>query len=141
MIYLITCYHVINKDSLNFYEEIETIFDNIKQKINLKEKRNTWYNEESDFISIELKPEDQIDADPFEINDNCYNYEYDNNEYNNRGIIIPCFGDNNEIILPYGTIINSNKEKFMHDCCAKSGNSGAPILLVNNIKIIGIHTG
>ena len=63
------------------------------------------------------------------------------NEYNSRGITIPCFGDNNEIILPYGTIINSNNEKFMHNCNTKAGNSGAPIILVNNIKIIGIHTG
>ena len=29
----------------------------------------------------------------------------------------------------------------MHNCYTKSGNSGAPIVLVNNIKIIGIHTG
>ena len=29
----------------------------------------------------------------------------------------------------------------MHDCNTESGNSGAPIILVNNIKIIGIHQG
>ena len=64
-----------------------------------------------------------------------------NNEYCNMGIMFPCFNDNNEIIFPYGTIINSNDEKFKHDCNTKHGNSGAPVILVNNIKIIGIHTG
>ena len=107
----------------------------------MKEKRNIWFNEELDFIAIEIKNEDEIKVDTFEINDNCYNYEYDNNEYNSRGIIIPCFGDNNDIVLPYGAIINSNEEKLMHNCNTKYGNSGAPIILVNNIKIIGIHTG
>ena len=64
-----------------------------------------------------------------------------NNEYCNMGIMFPCFNDNNEIIFPYGTIINSNDGKFKHDCNTKHGNSGAPVILVNNIKIIGIHTG
>ena len=78
MMYLVTCYHVINKQILDFYEEIELIFNNNSKKLNLKEKRNKWYNEESDFIVIEIKPKDNINVDTFEINDNCYNYEYDN---------------------------------------------------------------
>ena len=129
IIYLVTCYHVINKQILEFYEEIELIFSGVSKKLNLKEKRNTWFNEELDFIAIEIKNEDNIKVNTFEINDNCYNYEYDNNEYNSRGIIIPCFGDNNEIVLPYGAIINSNNEKLMHNCNTKYGNSGAPIIL------------
>ena len=80
IIYLITCYHVINKETLDFYEEIELIFDNYIKKLSLKEKRNTWYNKDLDFIAIEIKNEDDIDVNTFEINDNCYNYEYDNNE-------------------------------------------------------------
>ena len=54
------CYHVINKQILDFYEEIELIFNNNSKKLNLKEKRNKWYNEESDFIVIEIKPKDNI---------------------------------------------------------------------------------
>ena len=78
-IYLMTCYHVIDKEILDFYEEIELIFNNIRKKFNLKEKRNTWYNKDLDFMAIEIKHEDNIDANIFEINDNCYNYEYNNN--------------------------------------------------------------
>ena len=29
----------------------------------------------------------------------------------------------------------------MYNCNTAPGNSGAPIILINNIKIIGIHTG
>ena len=43
--------------------------------------------------------------------------------------------------LPQGIINYSNNTKFMHNCNTVPGNSGAPILLINNIKIIGIHTG
>ena len=75
IIYLITCYHVINKKILDFYDEIELIFSNISHKLNLKEKRITWYNEELDFIALEIKKEDNMNIDTFEIDDNCYNYE------------------------------------------------------------------
>ena len=142
IIYLMTCYHVINKETLDFYDEIELIFNNSSHKLNLKEKRIAWYNKDLDFVALEIKNEDKMNVlDTFEIDDNCYNYEYDNNEYNNRGIMVPCFDDNNKIIFPYGTIINSNAIKFRHDCNTKPGNSGAPVVLVNNIKIIGIHSG
>ena len=142
MIFLVTCYHVISKEILDFYEEIQLIFNNnINKKLNLKVKRNKWYDKELDFMAIEIKDEDEIKVNIFEINDNCYNYEYDNNEYNKRSIVIPCFGDNNEIKLSYGIINYSENITFRHDCNTKYGNSGAPIILVNNIKIIGIHTG
>ena len=58
MIYLMTCYHIINKEILNFYEEIELIINNMSKKFNLKEKRNIWYNEKLDFMAIEIKTED-----------------------------------------------------------------------------------
>ena len=61
--------------------------------------------------------------------------------YNKRGTVIPCFDENNKIILSHGAVNFSDNKRFMHNCNTKPGNSGAPIILANNIKIIGIHTG
>ena len=122
MIYLVTCYHVITKTILKCYDEIELIFNNnkIKKKLNLKEKRNILSNDKLDFIAIEIKIKDEINVNTFEINDNCYNYEYDNNSYDKRGIIIPCFGENDELKLSHGIINYSQNIRFLHNCNTKN---------------------
>lgn len=141
-LYLITCYHVISNDIFKNYDEIELIFNNNKsKKLNIKEKRDVWFDNNLDFIAIEIKDNDELKVNTFEINDDYYKYDYNYMDFNKRSIIIPCLGDSNEINLPQGIINYPENEKFMHDCNTESGNSGAPIILVNNIKIIGIHQG
>ena len=92
-IYLVTCYHVITKAILDNYDKIKLIFNNYSIKFNLKEKRNILYDDKLDFMAIEIKNKDKIKVNAFEINDNCYNYEYDNIKYDKRGIIIPYIGE------------------------------------------------
>jgi len=141
VIYLLTCYHVITKQTLDYYDEIKLRFKNNSKTLNLKEKRNILYNDTLDFIAIEIKDKDKLNLKTFEINENCYNYEYDNNNYNKRSVIIPCLGENNEIELSSGIINYSDNKIFLHNCNTKPENSGAPILFVNNAKIIGMYTG
>ena len=138
---LVTCYHVITKEILDSYDEIKLIFNNYRVKLNLKEKRNVFYDDKLDFMAIEIKNIDGIKVSVFEINDDCYNCEYDNIKYDKKGIIIPCLGENNKVQLPQGIINYSDNKRFIHNCNNIPGNSGAPIILINNIKIIGIHTG
>ena len=140
-IYLVTCYHVITKTILDKYDKIKLIFNNYSIKFNLKEKRNILYDDKLDFMAIEIKNKDKIKVNAFEINDNCYNYEYDNIKYDKRGIIIPYMGEKNKVELTQGILNYSDNKRFMHNCNINPGNSGAPIILINNIKIIGIYTG
>ena len=140
-IYLVTCYHVITKAILDNYDKIKLIFNNYSIKFNLKEKRNILYDDKLDFMAIEIKNKDKIKVNAFEINDNCYNYEYDNIKYDKRGIIIPYLGKKNKVELKKGILNYSDNKIFMHNCNINPENSGAPIILINNIKIIGIHTG
>ena len=86
----------------------------------MKEKRNILSDEKLDFIAIEIKIKDEINVNTFEINDNCYNYEYDNNSYDKRGIIIPCFGENDELKLSHGIINYSQNIRFLHNCNTKN---------------------
>ena len=82
---------------------------------------------------------------PFEIDDNCYNSNFNIEEYNKRSIVIPSIGIKEEIELPQGIIEYIENERykdfFFHDCNTKPGFSGGPIILIYNLKIIGIHKG
>ena len=37
--------------------------------------------------------------------------------------------------------MHNRKNAFLHDCNTEHGFSGAPILLISNLKIMGIHLG
>ena len=144
---LITNYHVITKDILINKENIEIKLNNEEIKISLNLYRRIWINEEIDFTCIEILKEDNIIEiiNLFEIDDNCYNINYNNVEYDKRGIVIPSIGVGKDIELPNGIIKYIDKEKykhlFFHDCNTKPGFSGGPIILINNLKIIGMHKG
>ena len=144
---LITNNHIITKDMLINKENIEIKLNIKKIKISLNSERRFWSNEEIDFTCIEILKEDNIIEiiNPFEIDENCYNLNYNIEEYDQRGIVIPSMGIVNEIEFSQGAIylIKSEKHKnfFFHDCNTEPGFSGGPIILINNIKIIGIHKG
>ena len=144
---LITNHHVITKATLMNKENIEIIFNYKYLKISLNLYRRIWTNEEIDFTCIEILEEDNIidKINPFEIDDNCYDLNYNLKEYENRGIAIPKKIINEEIELSTGIFYFIENEKFkdifFHDCNTEPGFSGGPIILINNTKIIGIHKG
>ena len=130
---LMTNYHVINGNLLqNNYIEININEKIVKIYLNLK--RRKWTNEDLDYTCLEILKEDNLNVDSFEIEDN--NYDYKN--YDKLGIItIECQLNFDKGILSY----IPNSKLFYHDCNTESGYSGAPILLINNFKLIGIHCG
>jgi len=140
---LITNNHVITKNMLTYQENIEIKLNNKEIKISLSKNRRIWTNEEIDFTCIEIIKEDDIIEiiNPFEIDYNCYNIKYNIKEYDKRGIIIPGIKEK-EIEMPQGIIYYiKNEELFLHNCNTEDGFSGGPIILINNLKIIGIHKG
>ena len=96
---LITNNHVITKDMLTYQENIEIKLNNKGIKIALNKQRRIWTNEEIDFTCIEIIKEDNIIEiiNPFEIDDNCYNINYNVKEYDNRGIVIPSIGNKKKL--------------------------------------------
>ena len=125
------------------YIEIK-INKNIK-RITLNIKRRIWNNEEIDFTCIEIVKEDNIILNkPFEIEENSYNNNYNIKEYNQRGICNSSVGLKKEIEMDHGAIYYSeeyNDTFFYHDCNTEQGCSGGPIILIYNLKIIGMHKG
>ena len=115
---IITNNHVITKDMLKYKENIEIKLNNKEIKISLNLDRRIWTNEEIDFTCIEIIKEDNIIEiiNPFEIDDNCYNKNYDIKEYDKRGIVIPGIKEK-EIEIPQGIIYYIKNEKlFFHNC-------------------------
>ena len=142
---LITNYHIINNDMINYKEYIEIIINEKIEKINLNYKRRIWRNEEIDYTCIEIIKEDNIieNIKPFDINDNCYNKNYNNEIYDKKGIILVSIGKSKIIEIPQGIIyyIKNNNENFYHNCNTEGAFSGGPIILINNLTIIGMHKG
>ena len=81
---LITKNHAIKKDMLTNKENIKIKLNNQELIILLKLNRRIWTNEIIDFTCIEIIKEDNIIEiiNPFEIDDNCYNINYNIKEYN-----------------------------------------------------------
>ena len=142
---LITNYHVITEFMILYKNDIEIKIDNEISKISFKKYRRIWIDESIDFTCIEILKEDNLieKVDPFEIDENCYIKNYNIEEYGKRDIIIPSIGFTKENELGQGIVLYSENynDIFFHDCIAKSGFSGGPIILINSLKIIGIHKG
>ena len=142
-----TNYHVITKDILINNKNIEIKLNNKNIKISIHLYRRIWTNKEIDFTCIEILKEDNIieKLNPFEIDDNCYYSNFNTEEYDKRSIVIPSMKIIEEIELSQGIIYYLKNEKykqfFFHNCNTEPGFSGGPIILINNIKIMGIHKG
>ena len=62
-----------------------------------------------------------------------------NNLYNNNSIYLLSYPNNKDIFVSYGKILYTNNTDLIHNCKTLDGTLGAPILLTNNGKLIGIH--
>ena len=144
IICLVTNNHVITKYMITNKEYIEIKINNTIKNISLNYYRKIWTDENIDFTCIEIIDKDNIIKliNPFEIDDNSYNKDYNIKEYNKRGIVSGVIGGKEEIELPQGVIyyINNNS-LFFHNCNTEPGTSGGPLILINNLKLIGIHKG
>ena len=140
---LITNNHIITKEMLLNIDNIDIKINDKNKNILLNLDRKIWTDETIDFTCIEIIEEDNIIEmiNPFEIDDNCYNIDYDINGYDKKSIVLPLIGETKEIGLSQGITYNLEDEDalFFHDCNTKDGLWVGPIVLLNNLKIIGIH--
>ena len=107
--------------------------------------RRIWIDENIDFICLEILDKDDIIEinNPYEVNKSCYNKDYIHKEFHKKGIILPSIGIKKEIELPQGIIyyVKNKKEYFLHNCNTEKGFSGAPIILIYDLSIIGMQRG
>ena len=93
---------------------------------------------------IGIIEEDKIikNINPFDINANCFNKNYNNKNFDKKGILIVSKSKSKEIELPQGRFYYKEKDdlNFFHNCNLKVGYSGNPIILLDDLSLIGINS-
>ena len=136
--YLVTNYHVINE--LNVKENIEFMTaENKIFKLSLNDRGIKYFKEPKDITVIEIKETDQIYKQVEFLNYDL-NYKKGYSIYKNKEILCYFFNGQNDVFSS-GNLIDFTNGEFSHDCPTDFGSSGAPIILVNSMKVIGVHKG
>ena len=148
---LITNNHVLGENDIKNNNVITLSLNcdiNIK-KIKINGNRKIYTNKELDITIIEIKEnEDNINNEYIDLDDNILNYfmceenenvNYLNNIYSNKSLYILHYPKGNNISVSYAQPAQFNNKIIYHKCSTEPGSSGAPILLINNLKLIGVH--
>ena len=138
--FLISTSHIISSHIINCYNKISIIKNNGEEyKIKLKDNLRfiISLNEPIDIISVEILEKDKIN--------NVKYLEYDlngiDNQYINKEILILQYPEG-KFHESSGIIKNINEEKkyeFEHTSDTSNGSPGSPVILIENLKVIGIH--
>jgi hypothetical protein len=132
---LITANHVfdINK-------EIRFLYKNESKIIKITKNRRVFTDKKLDYTFIEILPEDNINL--FFIFDDLPNNDLQH--LNNQEIILVQH-TKDDLSYSVGNIREIIGEdsinQITHTCPTQEGSSGSPILLRNNLTVIGIHLG
>ena len=145
--FLITCEHIITKDDVNSKISIELYYGkkiNEKKKIIVLDNSKrfiTCFRGEKDVTVIEILKSDDIPEDKYLIAD--LNYKYGYNIYKNGKIFLAGYPNDpmyqNERYISSGEIKSIKGFEFEHSIDTRPGSYGAPICLIENLRLIGIH--
>ena len=113
--------------------------DKILKKINLNNMRKVYMNKELDTCFIEILPDDYIN-DFLEIEDEIFKDENILN-YKNKSIYVLHYIESEGMAMNSGLLKSIDKYNISHSCSTSKGSAGAPILTLDNLKVIGIHFG
>ena len=134
--FLMTNNHVINEAYINSQNFIKIVVNKKEKILNLID-RIKLTDIEKDFTIIEIKNYDNIwnflEVAP-DIFDNSYI-----DKITEKDIVIPQFPGGNDISMAFGSITRMNEENLLYSASTDFGSSGSPILLLDSLKIIGIH--
>jgi hypothetical protein len=150
---MMTCAHVITRDMIQQKKTISFYYDSINLKtigITLDPNKRLIQDFRSlsemdsnidiniDATVIEILPEDKIPKEFYLSINEDYIDNYDS--LKNKDIAIIQYPQG-KLTYSYGKIKQIDKYQITHTANTKPGSSGSPILLVNTIKVVGIHQG
>ena len=135
----ITNYTILSEKDLKENKKLKLLLNDENKIIilDLEIKRKTYINKDYDITIIELKEEDKI-KDYLELDDNLFQ---DNSDiiYEDKSIYILHYPNGKNACVSYGLLNNIDNYNIIFKCFADNGSFGAPILNLNNNKIIGIN--
>ena len=148
---LITNNHVFNGNDISKKKEIKFSINNERQMgtIYLNNKIKKFTDKDLDITFIEIKDnfkinnDDKIKINFLEIEEKINQEElYYNELFVKKPIYTLHYLNGEEILVSYGLfrgIDKTNKHNIFHTCSTDDGSSGSPILLLDSLKVIGIH--
>ena len=144
MPFLVTNYHVLNNEDLEYNKEIIISFNDIKEAkiIKIESNRIIYTNEILDVSLIEIKENlDGIDLNNCLELDDIINTddEYLNDIYEKKSIYLLHYPKGENVVVSYGLLSKIKEKKIYHLCNTENGSSGGPILSLNSYKVIVIH--
>ena len=145
---LITNNHVLGKNYFNKKNLIEISLDdeNKMENININEKVFIFTDEKLDITFVEIDENNLINkyVNYLEID---YKINHEKEHYRNlfekKPIYTMHYPEGKKILVSYGIFksIDIDSNFIKHTCSTDNGSSGAPILLLDSLKVIGVHMG
>ena len=133
--FLITNYHIISEKSMNEIIEIE-LHNKKKVKLKLNELKINYFKDPIDATVISINNISDIIKDVDFLD---YDLNHDYSKYINEDVFTSGYAFGEKIESSSGKIVEIKDNEFSHNIATSYGFSGSPIILLNNIKIIGIH--
>ncbi len=130
---LITNNHVINKEYLEKGKRIKIELEEEEREINLELNRMKKTDKDLDYTIIEIIKEDNIN-NYLEVEENI-----NIDDYMDKQIFIVQHPGGDELNYSHGKINSKQDEFILYSAGSKGGSSGSPIILFNNLKVIGLH--
>ena len=131
----VTNNHVLDQEFLNKEKKLIVFIDEEKKEIDLEINRYKLTDIELDFTIIEILEEDKIE-NYLEID------EYINSEeYKEEQIFTIQYPGGEKLKYSHGKIIEKIDNYFTYSLGTEGGSSGSPIILIDNLKLIGLHKG
>ena len=141
---MITNNHIIDENDFKNNNTIKISFNNDKkyQDIILDSKRKKYTNKDLDITIIEINKEKDNINSFLEIDEKIYQ---NNSEvfFNKKSAYVIQYPKDHGASVSYGVVkeISEEKSEIHHLCNTNKGSSGAPILNLENNKVIGVHKG
>ncbi len=133
--FLMTNNHVLDQNFLDHQNILIIKLKNEEKILNLNDRIKLTFPDK-DFTIIEIKNYDKI-YDFLEVCPDIMQENYRENLVATE-IAIPQFPEN-ELSIAFGVIMSQNENDIYYNASTDYGSSGSPILLLNNLQIIGIH--
>ena len=137
---LFTNNHVLKEDLIKNNSNILIRHNDEIKEIKLTSNRFKFTNEEYDYTCIQIFDNESYN-DFFEIDDNinCNNPDH---QYRNKLCVLFQFPGEEDLSFGEGIIKGIiNDYQIIHNITSDKGSSGSPIVLSDNLKVIGIHRG
>ena len=134
--YLVTTYHLINERMIN--ENVELELWNKKTMKLAFNGRIIKFFDLKDITAIEIKEKDDI-YNNIEFLDIDLNYKNGYYQYLNADIFSVQYPIGGESTIASGKILEIDEFEFGHSMFTAPGSAGCPIILLGNVRIIGVH--